>query len=65
MKEQQRARRTPPPDCDVKPPEYRVPRGRSGNGALSALEQLLKDMERVRRAKEYYGELPRWRNLLF
>jgi hypothetical protein len=46
------------PDPDVKPPEYRVPRGRSGVGASSALVQLLKDLERVRRAKEYYGDLP-------
>lgn len=44
------------PDPDVKPPEYRVPRGRSGNGALSALDQWLKDLERVRKAKEFYGE---------
>lgn len=49
----------PPPDPDVKPPEYRVPRGRSGVGAVSALDQLLKDLERIRRAKEYYGDLPR------
>lgn len=47
------------PDPDVKPPEYRVPRGRSGNGAMAALEQLLKDLERVRLAKEFYGDLPR------
>jgi len=47
------------PDPDVKPPEYRVPRGRSGNGAMAALDQLLKDLERVRLAKEYYGDLPR------
>lgn len=57
------AKRVPPPmlvpDPDVKPPEYRVPRGRSGNGAMAALEQLLKDLERVRLAKEYYGDLPR------
>ncbi len=46
-------------DPDVRPPEYRVPRGRSGVGARSALQQLLKDLERVRRAKEYYGDLPR------
>ncbi len=57
--------RTVLPDPEVKPPEYRVPRGRSGNGALSALEQLLRDAERVRRAKEFYGDLPRGRNLLF
>jgi hypothetical protein len=57
------ARRTQPampmPDPDVKPPEYRVPRGRSGHGAMAALDQLLKDLERVRLAKEYYGDLPR------
>lgn len=46
-------------DPDVKPPEYRVPRGRSGVGAKSALETLLKDLERIRRAKEAYGDLPR------
>lgn len=46
-------------DPDVKPPEYRVPRGRSGVGAQSALETLLKDLERVRLAKEAYGDLPR------
>lgn len=46
-------------DPEVKPPEYRVPRGRSGIGAQSALETLLKDLERIRRAKEAYGELPR------
>jgi hypothetical protein len=45
-------------DPEVKPPEYRVPRGRSGVGAQSALEILLQDLERVRRAKEAYGELP-------
>lgn len=60
---------TPPPtampdrivylDPEVKPPEYRVPRGRSGKGAKSALETLLRDLERIRRAKEAYGELPR------
>jgi hypothetical protein len=43
-------------DPEVKPPEYRVPRGRSGIGAQSALEILLKDLERIRRAKEAYGE---------
>ena len=46
-------------DPEVKPPEYRVPRGRSGVGAQSALETLLKDMERIRRAKEAYGDVPR------
>jgi hypothetical protein len=46
-------------DPEVKPPEYRVPRGRSGVGAQSALDTLLKDMERVRRAREAYGDLPR------
>lgn len=46
------------PDPEVKPPEYRVPRGRSGVGAQSALETLLKDLERIRRAKEAYGEAP-------
>jgi hypothetical protein len=45
-------------DPDVKPPEYRVPRGRSGYGSHSALAQLLADLERVRRAKEAYGDLP-------
>ena len=47
------------PDPEVRPPEYRVPRGRSGVGAMSALEQLMQDLERVRRAKAYYGDLPR------
>ena len=46
-------------DPEVKPPEYRVPRGRSGVGAKSALETLLQDLERIRRAKEAYGDLPR------
>ena len=46
-------------DPEVKPPDYRVPRGRSGIGAQSALETLLKDLERIRRAKEAYGDLPR------
>lgn len=46
------------PDPEVKPPEYRVPRGRSGVGAQSALETLLKDLERIRRAKEAYGDAP-------
>ena len=45
-------------DPEVKPPEYRVPRGRSGVGAQSALEILLQDLERIRRAKEAYGEPP-------
>lgn len=45
-------------DPEVKPPEYRVPRGRSGTGSHSALETLLKDLERIRRAKEAYGDLP-------
>jgi hypothetical protein len=44
-------------DPEVKPPEYRVPRGRSGVGAKSALETLLKDLERIRQAKEAYGDL--------
>jgi hypothetical protein len=46
------------PDPEVKPPEYRVPRGRSGVGAQSALETLLQDLERIRRAKEAYGDAP-------
>lgn len=46
-------------DPEVKPPEYRVPRGRSGMGSQSALDTLLKDLERIRRAKEAYGDLPR------
>jgi len=45
-------------DPEVKPPEYRIPRGRSGEGAHTALMTLLKDLERVRRAKEAYGDLP-------
>jgi hypothetical protein len=45
-------------DPEVKPPEYRVPRGRSGVGAAAALATLLADLERVRRAKEAYGDLP-------
>jgi hypothetical protein len=45
-------------DPEVKPPDYRVPRGRSGVGAQSALETLLHDLERIRRAKEAYGDLP-------
>jgi len=48
-----------PLDPEVKPPEYRVPRGRSGVGAQSALETLLKDLERIRRAREAYGDAPR------
>jgi hypothetical protein len=44
------------PDPEVKPPEYRVPRGRSGYGSKSALDTLLQDLERIRRAKEAYGE---------
>ena len=44
-------------DPEVKPPHYRVPRGRSGVGADSALQTLLQDLERVRRAREAYGEL--------
>lgn len=43
-------------DPEVRPPEYRVPRGRSGVGAETALETLLSDLERIRRAKEAYGE---------
>lgn len=46
-------------DPEVKPPDYRVPRGRSGVGSKSALETLLKDLDRVQRAKEAYGDLPR------
>jgi hypothetical protein len=53
------ADRIPSLDSEVKPPEYRVPRGRSGVGAQSALETLVKDLERIRRAKEAYGDLPR------
>jgi hypothetical protein len=44
-------------DPEVKPPEYRVPRGRSGVGARSALETLLSDLERIRKAKEAYRAL--------
>jgi hypothetical protein len=44
-------------DPEVKPPEYRVPRGRSGVGAQSALETLLSDLERIRRAREAYNQL--------
>ena len=45
-------------DPEVKPPHYRVPRGRSGVGAESAMKTLLDDLERIRRAKEAYGDLP-------
>lgn len=45
-------------DPEVKPPEYRVPRGRSGVGAQSALDTLMQDLERIRRAREAYGDLP-------
>lgn len=44
-------------DPEVKPPEWRVPRGRSGVGARSALETLLSDLERIRKAKEGYAQL--------
>jgi hypothetical protein len=44
-------------DPEVKPPHFRVPRGRSGVGAQSALETLLADLERIRRAKEAYQQL--------
>ena len=50
--------RTPYFDPEVKPPDYRVPRGRSGRGAKEALETLLRDLDRVQRAKEAYGDLP-------
>lgn len=43
-------------DPEVRPPEYRVPRGRSGVGSETALETLLSDLERIRRAKEACGE---------
>lgn len=46
-------------DPEVRPPEYRVPRGRSGVGAAAALATLLADLERIRRAKEAYGDVPR------
>ena len=46
-------------DPEVKPPEYRVPRGRSGVGSAAALATLLADLERIRRAKEAWGDLPR------
>lgn len=52
------ADRIPYLDPEVKPPDYRVPRGRSGVGSKSALETFLKDLDRVRRAKEAYGDLP-------
>jgi len=45
-------------DPEVKPPDYRVPRGRSGVGAQTALDTLLRDLERVRLAREAYGDLP-------
>jgi hypothetical protein len=51
--------RIPYLDPQVKPPEYRVPRGRSGVGAQSALDTLLKDLERIRLARQAYGDLPR------
>ncbi len=44
-------------DPEVRPPQFRVPRGRSGIGAQSALETLLSDLERIRKAKEAYGAL--------
>ncbi|HET8749083.1 MAG TPA: hypothetical protein VFM98_26050 [Ramlibacter sp.] len=44
-------------DPEVKPPDFRVPRGRSGVGAQSALETLLSDLERIRKAKEGYAQL--------
>lgn len=44
-------------DPEVLPPDYRVPRGRSGVGAASALETLLKDLERIRKAREAWGDL--------
>lgn len=44
-------------DPEVKPPHFRVPRGRSGVGSQSALETLLADLERIRKAKEGYNEL--------
>jgi hypothetical protein len=46
-------------DPEVKPPEYRVPRGRSGVGSQSALDTLVKDLERIRRAREAHGDVPR------
>lgn len=50
--------KAPELDPEVKPPHYRVPRGRSGVGAESAMQTLLADLERIRRAKEAYGDLP-------
>ena len=50
--------RLPELDPEVKPPDYRIPRGRSGIGAQSALMTLLNDLDRIRRAKEAYGDLP-------
>lgn len=44
-------------DPEVRPPEYRVPRGRSGVGSQTALETLVKDLERIRCAREAYGDL--------
>jgi hypothetical protein len=44
-------------DPEVKPPEFRVPRGRSGVGAQSALDTLVADLERVRKAREAYTRL--------
>lgn len=44
-------------DPEVKPPHFRVPRGRSGVGAQSALETLMADLERIRKAKEAYAQL--------
>jgi hypothetical protein len=44
-------------DPEVKPPDFRVPRGRSGAGAHSARETLLSDLERIRQAKEAYAQL--------
>jgi hypothetical protein len=44
-------------DPEVKPPEFRVPRGRSGVGAQSALEVLVSDLERIRLAREAYNQL--------
>ena len=52
------AQRIPYLDPEVKPPDYRVPRGRSGHGAREALETLLRDLDRVQRAKEAWGDLP-------
>jgi hypothetical protein len=52
-------RKTPELDPEVKPPDFRVPRGRSGEGSDSALKTLLNDLERIRRAREAYAELLR------